>query len=65
MVNTLLKTKQTVFTTQQLQELFPTIKAPSLAMTLSRYKQSGKLFNPQRGIWTLPVFSQEELVCAL
>lgn len=65
MINTLLKTKQTVFTTQQLQELFPTIKASSLAMALSRYKQVDKLFNPQRGIWTLPVFSQEELGCTL
>lgn len=65
MINTLLKTEKTVFTTEELQALFPHIKTTSLAQTLSRYKKTGKLLNPQKGIWTLPIFSQEELACCL
>ena len=64
MITTLLKTEQTVFTTASLQNLFPTTKEKTLARTLYRYKQSGKLLNPQKGIWTLPVFDVHELACA-
>lgn len=63
MISTLLKTEQTVFTVTQLQKIFPNIQATSLQQTLSRYKKSKKLLNPQKGIWTLPVFDVYELAC--
>jgi len=65
MITTLLKTEKTVFTTAQLQELFPDTHKKTLARTLYRYKQSGKLLNPQKGVWTLPVFDVYELACTL
>ena len=65
MLTTLLKTEKTVFTNKELQQIFPDIKWTSLAVTLSRYKQTGKILNPQKGIWTLPVFSVEELACEI
>ncbi len=65
MITTLLKTEQTVFTTAQLQKLFPTTKAKTLAWTLYRYKQVWKLLNPQKGVWTLPIFDVYELACML
>ncbi len=61
MISILLKTGQTVFTVGQLQTLFPTIKKTSLALSLYRYKLAGKLLNPQKGVWTLPVYNQKEL----
>ena len=64
MITTLLKSEQTVFTVAQLQTFFPNLQTSSLTQTLSRYKQSGKLLNPQKGIWTLPVFDVYELACA-
>lgn len=65
MIDVLLKTEKTVFTTQDLQKLFPEIKKDSLARNLSRYKAAHKLLNPQKGIWALSVFSEEELACSL
>ncbi len=65
MITTLLKTEKTVFTTASLQTLFPDVKQKTLARTLYRYKQSGKLLNPQKGIRTLPVFDVYELACAI
>ncbi|MBP6257169.1 hypothetical protein KA405_05760 [Patescibacteria group bacterium] len=65
MITTLLKTEKTVFTTASLQTLFPDVKQKTLARTLYRYKQSGKLLNPQKGIWTLPVFDVYELACTI
>lgn len=65
MITTLLKTEQTVFTTAQLQQIFADTKAKTLSWTLYRYKQSGKLLNPQKWVWTLPVFDVYELACTL
>jgi len=65
MITTLLKTEKTVFTTAQLQTLFPDVKEKTLAWTLYRYKKSGKLLNPQKGIRTLPVFNVDELACTI
>ena len=45
MLTTLLKTEKTVFTNKELQQIFPDIKWTSLAVTLSRYKQTGKILN--------------------
>ena len=65
MITTLLKTEKTVFTTAQLQDIFSDKKAKTLSWTLYRYKQSGKLLNPRKGIRTLPVFDVDELACVL
>lgn len=61
MINTLIKTHKTVFTFAELQKLFPDQKIESLKQTLRRYKRDTKLLNPQKGIWTLPVYDQKEL----
>lgn len=65
MIDVLLKTGRTVFTVAELQSLFADIKKASLAQTLKRYKAAHKLLNPQKGVWTFPIFSQEELACVL
>lgn len=65
MITTLIKTEKTVFTFAELQHLFPQTREKTLARTLYRYKQSGKLLNPQKGIWTLPVFDVYELACTI
>lgn len=65
MISTLLKLEQTVFTVEQLQDIFSNQQYQSLISTLHRYKKSGKLLNPQKGIWTLPVFDIHELACSL
>jgi hypothetical protein len=65
MITSLLQTHQTVFTVSQLQDIFTNIKATSLTQKLRRYKQSGTLLNPRKGIWTLPVFDVYELAFSL
>lgn len=65
MITKLLQYQKTVFTTEELKKIFWWTKDSSLLIKLSRYKQAGKLLNPQKWIWTLPIFSEEELVCTL
>ncbi len=65
MISSLIKTHKTVFTLAQLQDIFPDQKLPSLRQALRRQKTKGNLLNPQKGIWTLPVFNQYELAGAL
>lgn len=65
MITRLLKLEKTVFTVTQLQSIFSYMQTGSLTQTLYRYKQSGKLLNPQKGIRALPVFDVYELACAL
>jgi hypothetical protein len=61
MIKTLIKTHQTVFSFAELQSIFPDQKTESLKQTLRRYKKDGKLLNPQKGVWTLPVYDSKEL----
>jgi len=61
LLSTLLATKQTVFRYQQLLTLFPEHSHKSLTQLLYRAKKSGKLLNPQKHIWTLPVYDHKEL----
>lgn len=61
MIDTLIKTHQTVFSFEELQHLFPTLKNESLKQNLRRAKKDERLLNPQKGVWTLPVYNQYEL----
>lgn len=61
MINKLIKTHKTVFSFADLQIIFPDQKLESLKQTLRRYKKDGKLFNPQKGVWTLPSYDMNEL----
>lgn len=65
MIDTLIKTHKTVFTFVELQKLFPDQKVESLKQTLRRYKKDNKLFNPQKGVRTLPVYDPKELASKL
>ncbi len=65
MISTLLKTEKSVFTLAELQDIFVDMTYKNLTTTLLRYKKQEKLLNPQKGIWMLPVFSEEELACVL
>ncbi len=61
MINTLLKTQKTVFTFEEIQHLFSEKKITTLKQALRREKKANNLLNPQRGVWTLPVYNQYEL----
>jgi hypothetical protein len=61
MIDTLIKTHKTVFSFADMQALFPDQKSTSLKQKLRRYKKQEKLFNPQKGVRTLPVYDQKEL----
>ncbi|MDR2416301.1 MAG: hypothetical protein LBD75_07045 [Candidatus Peribacteria bacterium] len=63
-ITTLIQTQQTVFRYEQLITLFSQHTKKALTQFLYRAKQTGKLLNPQRGIWTLPVYDHFELASA-
>jgi hypothetical protein len=65
MIDILLKTYKTVFSFEELQNIFAHLKNTSLKQALRRAKKDGRLFNPQKGIWTLPVYDMNELAGAL
>ena len=62
---TLLKTKKTVFGFSDLENIFSNTSYDVLITTLLRYRKSGELLNPQKGIWTLPIFNEKELACKI
>ena len=61
MIDTLIKTHKTVFSFNELQDIFIHLKIESLKQALRRAKRDGRLLNPQRGVRTLPVYNQYEL----
>jgi len=61
MIDTLIKTHKTVFTFEELQSIFGTLKNESLKQALRRAKKDGRLLNPQKGVRTLPVYNPKEL----
>lgn len=65
MINTLIKTRKTVFTFAELQSTFSEKKIETLKQMLRRYKKEKKLKNPIKGIRTLPVYDDKELACNL
>ena len=61
MIDTLIKTHQTVFNSEDLQKIFHHLGTKALKQSLRRAKKDGRLLNPQRGVRTLPVYNQYEL----
>ena len=57
----LILTRKTVFTTEEIQQIFSNLSSNTLKVTLYRAKLNGELLNPQRGVWTLPVYDMNEL----
>lgn len=60
-----MQTKRTVFQYEELHKIFQLPSKKALDQFLFRAKKDGDLFNPTRGIRTLPVFDNHELACAL
>ena len=64
-LSTLLKTKKTVFTFQEVKNI---LKIPTDAGTksfLQRAKANESLYNPYKGFWVLPNYEPLELACKI
>jgi len=65
MIETLYKTKKTVFTFNEVSMLLGETDALLLKSKINYYVKTKKLKNPRRGIYSLPEYSKEELACKL
>ena len=61
----LMQTGKTVFATQEIKDVFGIPTEAGLYSFLQRAKKDGRLLNPQKGVWTLPVYNAKELAGAL
>jgi hypothetical protein len=61
----LILTKKTVFSTDEIRQIFADLSENTFKVTLYRAKLNGDLLNPYKGIWTLPVYDERELACKL
>jgi len=57
----LMNTTRTVFDTKQIKEILAIPTEAGLYSFLQRAKKDGRLLNPQKGVWTLPVYDMNEL----
>lgn len=57
----LITTHKTVFSTDEIKSLLSSVNSRGVESFLWRAKKDGRLLNPQKGIWTLPVYNQYEL----
>ena len=57
----LIITHKTVFTTDEIRNILSALSPFALEKLLYRAKIDGDLLNPQKGIWTLPVYDMNEL----
>ena len=64
-ITTIIKTKKTVFYYEDLHKIFSSLSKKALDQFLFRAKKKWSLLNPSRGIWTLPVYNNNELACML
>ena len=64
-ISALLKTKKTVYTFDQLKEIFQIPTIAGLKSFLQRAKKDGRLLNPRKGVRTLPVFDPDECACVM
>lgn len=60
-LNSILSSSRTVFTTQSLALIAPELSALQLAKTLNYYVKKGELLNPRRGIYTKPSYNELEM----
>jgi len=64
-LKTLIETKKTVFTIEEIKSIFSGLSKDALQKSLFRSKKSGELLNPYKGIRTLPVYDEKELACKI
>ena len=64
-LKTLIETKKTVFTIEEIKDIFSDLSKEALPKSLFRSKKSGELLNPYKGIWALPVYDEKELACKI
>ena len=64
-LKTLMETKKTVFTYEEIKAVFSELSKEALQKSLFRSKKSGELLNPYKGIRTLPVYDEKELACKI
>lgn len=57
----LIKTNRTVFTTADIENILSDLTPRGVERFLWRAKKDGRLLNPQKGVWTLPVYHPKEL----
>jgi hypothetical protein len=62
---TLLKTKKTAFTFQEVKDILKIPTDAGVKSFLQRAKANGALLNPIKGIRALPVYDKHELACKL
>lgn len=64
-INTILSSSRTVFTTQWLAMMDSTRTRESLNNSLRYYARTGVLHSPRNGIYTKPTYNEQEMACAL
>lgn len=64
-LETMLKSKRTVFTVQSLMMLTGCSDSQKLTKSLQYYAKNGKILNPRRGIYTKQEFDAQEMACSL
>lgn len=64
-INTILSSSRTVFTTQWLTMMDSTRTRESLNNSLRYYARTGVLHSPRNGIYTKPTYNEQEMACAL
>ena len=64
-INTILSSSRTVFTTQWLAMMDNTRTRESLNNSLRYYARTGVLHSPRNGIYTKPTYNEQEMACAL
>lgn len=64
-LETILKSKRTVFTVQSLMMLTGCSDSQKLTKSLQYYAKNGKILNPRRGIYTKQEFDAQEMACSL
>ena len=64
-INTILSSSRTVFTSQWLSLVCDNRDRQSLRRSLMYYAQKGMLLNPRRGIYAKPQYNEQEMACAL
>lgn len=64
-INTILSSSRTVFTSQWLSLVCANRDRQSLRRSLMYHAQKGMLLNPRRGIYAKPQYNEQEMACAL
>lgn len=65
LLQTILNSSRTVFTIQSLGMLSGLQDSEKITKSLHYYAKEGKILNPRRGIYTKPIFNEQEMACCL